>query len=375
MCAYYEINDADLSDLKSVPPLRIPEFVYGTLRQTQKLARAIEVSSNTEEVCKAWHKVKMETTDQLVTEDILQWLRENIFLPNKNEKYPERTSIHNASGEAKEPVSFVNDNDIVQDKERVVSICEFMRRFFCCFKPKYKPEPDTEEQKAVAVKVQMLSGTTIQIELIARRRLGSTSKIQSSEVYEVKESVAHLKAIIHSRKGPTPKLQHLFYDGKELRDALPPFEKLLENNVIFLIQVRSVLGVQPGVDVFYDDNSPAPEAKPADGSLAAPRDELRFSIPLFKGVYRWYQDGRPAPDEYWGEFADGRARHPLARLERAVPAFVRHRHLGARLRVHVLGHVCACACAGMFVVLFVGGLFRPWGCLTCVQPYLDCLPR
>ena len=308
----------NLVNLKSIEQLRNPEFCYGEYdgEDTKKIKEAIKLSKEYKQKCETWLKLCKDTGDEksqkagdeksqkggddesyegsLIDEEILGWLKQiSSKVPQASKKNTSSQLItrHNLSDES--------DTEL-KDKKTGSTLTNILQTICpACFKtPNPEPPPKSRED---CVHVKMLSGTILIL------------KVSESD------SVKGLKEKICIAQGIDPSLQYLIHDGivltkdgdkvlellskPSIKDLQKPTKDQAASRMIYLFQLRSVLGVPKGTTVEMDATEPHGKG-------------VKFSKEEFEGLYMWYTNGRKEPDVYRGQFKNG---------ERASPPAVWHR--------------------------------------------------
>ena len=285
-----QITVPNLINVKSIEQLRNPEFCFGEHdgEGSKKIKDAILQSKECKGKCQKWLELcknvadgkKASDDDSLIDEEILAWLKTISYNdPQASEKKINSQSVTRQSLSDKSGTES-------KDKETGGRCTTLLQKLFpSCFKTPKTDSPSKGQEDCVHI--TMMSGTILILQVS-----------QSDTVKDLKEKIC-------TAQGIDPSLQYLIHnktvlkDTEVIKDLLKPTNDQAPSRMIYLIQLRSVLGVPKGTTVDMDLKEPQAKA-------------VKFSKEEFEGLYMWYTNRRKEPDVYRGEFKNGeRASAPL----------------------------------------------------------------
>ena len=275
-------RDDFVSEARTIPQLRTPEFLIGTLEEEniEKIEITIQNSKVYKEMCKCWKSISEKssrTSGSHVREEILVWLKKEIF-------------AHVPVSEDKTLAGNLFSHESRFGFRGMYSFTKIFENLSVCCRSRLSEE-ETFESDLIAIYVKLRSGEKIQIEV------------------DLKGRVLDIKKKLNVLKGIAPNLQHLFFQGKELDDderLSEDVSDLKPNCTINLIQIYSILGIPKNVEVTCDSNAPESFRPPSNTDRRSElHPKLQFKPKTFAGTYKWYHDGREPPDVYCGEFVNG----------------------------------------------------------------------
>jgi hypothetical protein len=285
-------NDNQLSELKTIPELRRPEFLQGKLKSEtlDQVKRAIAASLQCRQMCTEWGKLAISAgRKSQINDKILSWLQKELVPTGPDRSIPGSV----ASQENKEMIASRNEKRAALDSQSIgqVSFGSMLRKMLCCgWNPSEDILSDGPNRERAQIFVKKLNGAIFSLSMIAVNPNDSEKpKDSSSPDLVFTESVRDLKNKIHDDKGIHPDLQFLVFQNKCLQDESLLHEcGILPQSTLYLIQLHCVLGVDESVRV-----------------SATEQGDLEFKGEKVRGLYRWYREGQQRPDVYMGEFSNG----------------------------------------------------------------------
>ena len=282
-------NDNQLSELKTIPVLCRPEFLQGKLKAdtTAQVKRAIAASLQCRQMCAEWGKLAISSGKKSqINDKILNWWQEE-FVPagpdhSKSGFVPSQSNGDQIT-DRNEKSAALNTLSSTQ-----ASLGSMLRKMFCCCSSMDQDHvSETSSRKNAQIFVKKLDGTIFSLSMSAEKPKGPETAKDSDLVFT--ESVRALMEKIHDVKSIHPDQQFLVFQNKPLEEKKLLCEYgILPQSMLYLIQLRSVLGVDESVRVTATGNG-----------------DLAFTEEKFRGLYRWYRDGQQRPDVYMGEFLNG----------------------------------------------------------------------
>ncbi len=285
-----EKMDDQFSSLKTVSALGRPEFFQGKLNSdaSSQVKKAVNNSRHCRDMCADWaeHAFSLERKSK-INEKILTWCLKEFSRAGLECPIVDKAGLERCTVKRERGAHQIDAADSESSSKSSLGL--HLKRFLLCgYRPVDAKQGEKPKRNEGKIFVQRIDGTIFSVNMNADtpQNLGKVCK--ESDLI-LTDKVGMLKNAIHLDKGVPPDLQFLVFQNTILEDHKMLHDYgILPNKTVYLIQLRSALGVEETVDV---------RATEARG--------LEFKEKKFSGLYRWYRDGQLKPDVYMGEFLNG----------------------------------------------------------------------